>query len=126
MFIGMKTITACVFLQAVELIQELRSSEEDLKRKKRSLKRSRAVYLSILGQSAGLNTQSSLVVNQNLTQLQDCSRLHHLNSSVGPDGIVMAAVFLASWCAEKVAVRNTFSSGFHVVFTQIRHPERLS
>ncbi|XP_047201133.1 MAX dimerization protein MGA a isoform X4 [Girardinichthys multiradiatus] len=41
-----------ILKKAVELIQELRSSEEDLKRKKRSLKRSRAVYLSILGQSA--------------------------------------------------------------------------
>ncbi|MEQ2213974.1 hypothetical protein XENOCAPTIV_024909 [Xenoophorus captivus] len=53
-----------ILKKAVELIQELRSSEEDLKRKKRSLKRSRAVYLSILGQSAGLNTQNKGIIKR--------------------------------------------------------------
>ncbi|MEQ2215308.1 hypothetical protein XENOCAPTIV_030531 [Xenoophorus captivus] len=47
----MKTITACIFLQAVKRIQHQISSE-DLKRKGKSLKKSRKEYLSIHGLSA--------------------------------------------------------------------------
>lgn len=55
-------------LQAVELIQELRSTETDLKKTKRRLKRRRDEYMSILVASAGLNR------NQVTKSLQELSR----------------------------------------------------
>lgn len=52
---GFRMNTGCVLLQALELIQELRITEDALKRTKRRLKRRRDEYVSMLVPSAGLN-----------------------------------------------------------------------